>query len=279
MKYFLLLLFFSINTIAANRQDLKSNLVGIGLNDTLNKILEFNAASGTARMKIRANYSTSTLQYSENGATYQNFGSAIPAYTYSLKTASYAAVIGDYISVSGSALTVSMPTAVGNIGKTIVISNLSTSTTAVVSVTTQVSSQLIGGVTSATNILRNETLSFISDGTNWQYFENDKKERNYRILFGGAGTRYTSCTSSPCVIWTDSGGTVSVTRSSAGSYLINLVNGMFSEPPICTVAWNGGGTIFATAIGNSTTQVQITAFNTGTPSDGAFNVICRGPRP
>jgi hypothetical protein len=278
VKYFLLLLLFSINTFAANRQDLKANTVGIGLNDTLNKILEFNAASGTARMKLRANYGTSTLQYSENGTTYQNFGAAVPAYTYSLKTVSYAAVVGDYISVSGTGLVVSMPTAVGNIGKTIFVTNVSTSSTVLVSVTTTVPTQLIGYVTSSTTVLRNESLSFISDGSNWQFFDADKMERTYRVLFGGAGTRFTSCTSSPCVIWSDSGGTVSVTRNSTGNYYINLIAGLFSQVPVCTATWNGGGTIFATASVDTTIRITITAFNTGSPADGAFNVICKGPR-
>lgn len=87
MKLFILFLFFSINALAANRQDLKSNLVGIGLNDTSDKVLEFNAASGTARAKLRSNISTSKLQFTNDGITYKDLGSGSGGGGYNLLSA------------------------------------------------------------------------------------------------------------------------------------------------------------------------------------------------
>jgi hypothetical protein len=243
---------------------------------------QLNVTAATPQVSLRVTAINSALTQSlvldklYLGKAYS--GQSVTAYRYQAPTTSYTAVVGDYISVSGTSLVVSMPTAVSNIGKTVFITNVSTSSTSLVSVTTTVPSQLIGGVTSATNVLRNETLSLISDGSNWQFLDADKMERTYRVLFGGAGTRFTSCTSSPCVIWSDSGGTVSVTRNSTGNYYINLIAGLFSQVPVCTATWNGGGTIFATASVDTTIRITITAFNTGSPADGAFNVICKGPR-
>ena len=91
-----------------------------------------------------------------------------------------------------------------------------------------------------------------------------------------------NCTSSPCTVTSQSGSWISsVTRTSAGLYVINFTAGEFSAAPTCT---NNAYTDTPVSNGNSVpTSSSFTALfrNTSfTPADptGGFGVVCMGPR-
>jgi len=88
-----------------------------------------------------------------------------------VKTSAYNAIIGDLVLVdpTGGAFTVTLPTAVGVVGRSIRIFNNTASTTAVTVATT--SSQTINGSSSATMNTAHAGKEFTSDGANWVMVE------------------------------------------------------------------------------------------------------------
>jgi hypothetical protein len=112
-------------------------------------------------------------------------------------------------------------------------------------------------------------------------------ERIERVSFGGAGTwaSGTNCTSSPCTIYTSSGGVSSVTRASTGAYSINFYSGTFSSIPtcICSLQYFGdveGHCSFNVNGSQSATVRSLEAYNkdNATSQDSFLEVICVGPR-
>lgn len=99
-------------------------------------------------------------------------GGGAPQWNYTAQGSTYSALINDYVSCSGTSFTVTMPTAVGNTGKTVVIQHLGTSLTQNYTLAT-VSAQTIGGFASTAIVMytNGEIFTLISDGTNWQIFE------------------------------------------------------------------------------------------------------------
>lgn len=95
--------------------------------------------------------------------------SASPAWTYTSQTTTYSAVVNDWILASGSSFTITLPTAVGQSGKSIVIQHNGTALTQVYTLNTT-SAQTIGGIASGAYKLTTtgEVLIVLSDGTNWQ---------------------------------------------------------------------------------------------------------------
>lgn len=98
------------------------------------------------------------------------------------------------------------------------------------------------------------------------------------IAFGGSGTfsSTTACTSSPCTIYKQSSSwTTSVTRSSAGTYVLNFPSSTFSSAPICTCSVNNDSGNTCTAQTPTITTVTI---YTGIGVDKGANVFCMEPR-
>jgi hypothetical protein len=90
------------------------------------------------------------------------------SFNYTSQTTTYSAVINDYIKASSASFTITLPTAVGKSGQSIVIEHAGTSLTQVYTLNTT-SSQTIGGVSSGNYALytNGETLTLVSDGANW----------------------------------------------------------------------------------------------------------------
>lgn len=273
---FFLLFIVSLNTFAANRQDLKSNIVGIGLSTSGTKTLEFNTASGTARMQVRANYGTSTLQYTEDGSVYKDFGAAIPAYSYQSRTTSYTALIGDAVDASGT-ITITLPTAVGNTGKSILVSNISTSGTVTVSAT--------GGFAtgSATTTLTSpgDTIQAMSNGASWTVLTRENPRSKMELVYVAP-----TCTASPCTFLNPTGGVSTVTRASAGTYSINWIAGAWrsGSRPFCFPKFDRG-VLAARSVNGGAETVTSTVYSfqsqestNGSATDSGFDVVCWGYR-
>jgi hypothetical protein len=104
------------------------------------------------------------------------------------------------------------------------------------------------------------------------------------VNFGGAasgGYPTSACTSSPCVIASQSGSWVtSVTRVSAGEYAVNFAAGMFSATPMCTCTAGIGAVTSTEACGPGTpapSPSSYTVYTLGSVDNGLV-VMCMGPR-
>lgn len=92
-----------------------------------------------------------------------------PTLNYTAQTTTYAAVINDWVVMSSASWTVTLPTAVSQTGKQIILQHAGTSLSQVYTINTT-SSQTVGGIASGSYVLgtNGETLTLASDGTNWQ---------------------------------------------------------------------------------------------------------------
>ncbi len=107
-------------------------------------------------------------------------------------------------------------------------------------------------------------------------------ERVERVTLTGASSN-TSCASSPCTVQSQTGSWISsITRSTTGTYSLNISTGTFSAAPtcVCSATRPGTGPASCTAIeGASATSAGIIIHNgSGTAQDGWANIICQGPR-
>lgn len=104
------------------------------------------------------------------------------------KTSAYTAIINDYILASSSSFNITLPTAVGVSGQTIVIQHNGTNFSQVYTLLTT-SSQTVGGFTSGSYSLytNGETLELASDGANWQVL-------NHNAVTGEINTGVTGIT-------------------------------------------------------------------------------------
>jgi hypothetical protein len=87
-----------------------------------------------------------------------------------------------------------------------------------------------------------------------------------------------NCTSSPCTITQSGSWVTSVTRTGTGSYVVNIASGTFSAAPSCTVIANQGCQYGNVPASTSTEFDFFVGTSNCTLADGAFNVICMGPK-
>lgn len=94
---------------------------------------------------------------------------AAPQYNFTAQTGTYSATINDWIKASGASFTITLPTAVGQSGKTITIQHAGTSYSQVYTLNTT-SAQTIGGIASGSYkiVTNGELLQLVSDNANWQ---------------------------------------------------------------------------------------------------------------
>ena len=199
-----------------------------------------------------------------------------PAYSYQAKTSAYTAIAGDIVNASGT-LTVTLPTAVGVSGKQIIVNAQTTSATATVTVNTT-SGQTIG--VSATSVLgKNDNLTVVSDGTNWQYTNQSDFVRKVYVTIAGANMA-TVCSSSPCTAYNQQGPITSITRSGTGVYVTNFRSGTFSQNMSCVCSSSSASNIPCDAAVNSSTQVTTytTIGQTAAGSDAVTHLTCWGER-
>lgn len=105
-----------------------------------------------------------------------------PAMTYTAKTSTYGAAINDFVHCTSGTFTVTLPTAVGNSGKTIVVTNTGSG---VITIATT-SAQTVSGFASADVAIKLGTkfdrITVVSDGTNWQFLEYDVRHAVHYYL-------------------------------------------------------------------------------------------------
>ncbi len=104
-------------------------------------------------------------EYYSNGAVGSATSLTGPVSNYTAQTTTYAAAIQDYVNCTSGTFTVTLPTAVNNIGKFITIKNTGTG---VITLATT-SAQTVDGLASGKIILgtTNDTITVTSDGANW----------------------------------------------------------------------------------------------------------------
>lgn len=128
---------------------------------------------------------------------------ASPAYTYVSQSSTLnPAVIGNYYLLSGASFTITLPTAASIAGQTVAFQHNGTSLTQVYTFNTT-SSQTIGGIASGSYALytNGESLTLISDGSNWQIL-NHTSNTNWvdaGVMTIGATTTAPTKTSSPTI--------------------------------------------------------------------------------
>lgn len=102
--------------------------------------------------------------------------------------------------------------------------------------------------------------------------------RNFRVE-SAVFSVSSACTSSPCLVAASTGAWyTSLTRSSTGTYTLNIPAGTFSAVPVCVVQTSA--IVTSTIAGQTATAFTIvTQTAAGFPSDSAaMNFICMGPR-
>lgn len=125
----------------------------------------------------------------------------------------------------------------------------------------------------------NESIKF----TNMVTTNHAEGEKIERVFFAGASST-TACSSSPCVVYSQSGSWISsVTRASAGNYTLNIVPGTFTSPPVCTCSGSGdinGSSICNVLFSNvTTTSVNMTNVVQGVGSvDQGDHLVCMGSK-
>lgn len=120
---------------------------------------------GSKVVNVGAGTSGQVLQ--SNAASPPTWNTNAPTLNITSQSTTYSAVIGDYIlATSGSAFAITLPTAVGNAGKAIVIKKVSNDFNVITVSTT--SSQTVDGVVGTTVNTQYECLEVTSDGANWQ---------------------------------------------------------------------------------------------------------------
>lgn len=148
-------------------------------------------ASGTiARLEVGAD---GTFLKADSGTTEgASWASpSVPSFTYQAESTTYTAAVGEIIDASGAPWTLTLPTAVGQSGKSIKVKHSGTSLTQVYTIDTT-SGQTVGGLASGVVKLytNGEVFEFTSDGANWliaQHFANTNPV-SYTPTFTGLGT-------------------------------------------------------------------------------------------
>jgi hypothetical protein len=104
-----------------------------------------------------------------NGTT-ASWGAPAPTFNYTSQSSAYQSVISDWVFASGSSFNVTLPTATGNAGKSVIVQHNGTSMSNVYTLLTNPNTQTISGVSSGSYALytNGETVWLMSDGTNWQ---------------------------------------------------------------------------------------------------------------
>jgi hypothetical protein len=103
-----------------------------------------------------------------------------------------------------------------------------------------------------------------------------------RASVAGAGGPNTACVTSPCTVHSQSGSWItSVTRTSAGVYVVNFASGTFSASPMCQVTASDVSTAISASLVNTATSslVGVAVWNgVGANADDAFQILCMGPK-
>lgn len=205
---------------------------------------------------------------------------ATPAYNFTAQTSTYSAVIGDWVSCSSTSFAVTLPTAVGGAGKSIIIQHNGTSLSQVYTLNTT-SSQTIGGIATGVYQLftKGEALTLASDGSNWQILDHKTLTG---VINAGALT-ITGSTTSPTkgtntidkFLWSRDGSNMNfwyhynqtaAGAAGTGDYSLNLPTGLTIDSSLVTLN--------TTVYGLSTADLQaMTIFGSGHLSAVTSNMV------
>lgn len=245
-----------------------------------------------------------TTNFLRADGTWTTPGATGASFNITSQTTTYAASINDYVICSGASFTVTLPTAVGQSGKSIVIEHNGTSLSQIYTLNTT-SAQTIGGIASGVYTLTTagETLTLVSDNANWQI--QDHKTANgwssSAALTLSATSAYTFTIPSSSItigtVYTNNGQTftVSATTSSSttltcsgtGSPSASGTLTFVSGSPSGNLAFSASTTTGAPAFGTTTTnstrwrrvgnianiQIRITQTGAGTAGSGDYVIF------
>jgi hypothetical protein len=165
-------------TAPANGTLFGAKLVAIATGNTLTLQLggsdKFNTTAGAQTGSLSRLNQAILCEYRSADSTWTVIASDDRGFTYQSKSAGYTGVINDYINCTANSFTVTLPTAVGNAGRTIIVKNSGTGTITINTTSAQtmdgvasgsvkLSPTVSGGVTGANY----EAITFVSDGANW----------------------------------------------------------------------------------------------------------------
>lgn len=156
----------------------------------------YGGASGVpTRLANGSNGQFLTSSGGTTAPTWTTASASSAAFNITAQTSNYTASTNDFILASTGAFTVTLPTAVGNSGKTIVIQKTDTPVGNIVTLNTT-SAQTIGGIASGTYklITFGETLTVVSDNANWRI-----QEHYSQTSWTNQTTSWTGSTSNPTV--------------------------------------------------------------------------------
>lgn len=154
-----------------------SGTLAIGLSGTALPILNGGTGQTTANAALNALLPTQTSnagKFLKTDATNSSWASVVAtaAYNITTQTSNYTAVANDYVLASGAAFNLTLPTAVGVNGQSIVLKKTDSSLANIITVATTSGQTVDGlgtGVVTANTL--NELYVFTSDNANWQISE------------------------------------------------------------------------------------------------------------
>jgi hypothetical protein len=196
-----------------------------------------------------------------------------PGVNYTAQTSTYSAVISDFVNATSGTFTVTLPTAVGQSGKSIWIKQ---SGTGIVTVATT-SAQTIDGASSFVMPIKNEIFQFVSDGSNW--FVDGPAIRTIFFSFGGASNP-SACTADPCTVYKKNVSGLVVNKNGTGQYKGVIGAGTCSDTLVCnsTSSNDLGGYVMVRdlAYASSSTEAGFRSLTTGSGSsvNGGGDIIC-----
>lgn len=226
-----------------------------------------------------------------NGQILQTNGSGVFSWTnddtgsgYSVtsKTANYTTTNTDdlvLVDATSGNITITTHTASGNIGDSLIIKKIDTSTNTVT--VDPNSTETIDGVSTYVLKSEGEKIEIVSDGTNWERLTSEV------VSGSGSGVKIGSAeiaNGGTASISIEVGNWItSVTRNGAGDVSLNLVSGYFPNNPSCVTSFNGdltagGNEQKCSILSSSTSSVRVTCDNGASGFDADFNVECKGER-
>jgi len=152
--------------VASAQTPSKTLIIGPRTND--NKVLKFNRSTNAAQ--IRWNESVNKLQFANDGATFSDFatGSVPNGNVNTYTTTQVLTVANDLVllDATSGAFTVTLPTAIGNSGKTIKLRRTDSTLANVITIACT-GGQTVGGTSTKPMHTIGEMYEVVSNGTNW----------------------------------------------------------------------------------------------------------------
>lgn len=253
-----------------------SNTLKMGDGSASNKTIIFHKGAGTANPKIRWNNSTSKLQFSNDGTTFNDISSPTVTYSTTSKTGNYTVTASDFAvlcDASGGAFTITLPAASTVPNQKFLIKKTDSSLNGV----TVSSASNIDTTTSYVIKYQSDTLEVVSDGT--QYLITQQHKVTTPALGQTVVVGVTVDTTGPTLSEND-GSVFSVnTKTATGDVTLNIATGVFGSRPKCNCNMANGSNPICQTISVSSTSVRFGIRGLDSPFagvDGTVDLICVG---